>query len=70
MYDKGIIGHVSIDLVVFPNPTEPNGEPLFWAIDLNANMTDYAAAVFFFDILMEGELDKETGDYEISMGGG
>ena len=69
MYDKGIIGHVSIDLVVFPNPTEPNGDPLFWAIDLNANMTDYAAAVFFFDILMEGELDKETGDYEISLGG-
>lgn len=38
---------------------------MFWAVDLNCQLTDYAAACFFFDILMEGELDKETGDYEI-----
>ena len=35
MYDKGIIGHMAIDLVVFPNPMDERGPPLFWAIDLN-----------------------------------
>lgn len=65
MYDKGIIGHIAIDLVVFPNPTDAQGAPLFWAVDLNCQLTDYAAACFMFDILMEGELDEETGDYKV-----
>ena len=66
MYDKGIIGHMAIDLVVFPNPMDERGPPLFWAIDLNCQLTDYAAACFMFDILMEGELDEETGDYQVA----
>ena len=39
--------------------------PLFWAVDINANMSDYACITLFFDILMEGKLDAETGEYEI-----
>ena len=29
-------------------------------------MTDYAAACYFFDFLMEGELDPLTGKYMIN----
>lgn len=52
LYEKGIIGHVTVDLVSFPDPTNPKAHPLFWAIDLNCMMTDYAAACSFFDFLM------------------
>ncbi len=54
LYDKGVIGHVTLDLVSFPDPTSPKSHPLFWAIDLNCQVTDYAAACYFFDFLMEG----------------
>jgi hypothetical protein len=66
LYEKGVIGHVTVDLVSFPDPTQPNAHPLFWAVDLNCHMTDYAAACFFFDFLMEGTLDSLTGKYIIS----
>ena len=52
LFEKGIFGHVTVDLVSFPDPTSPNAHPLFWAIDLNCHMTDYAASCFFFDFLM------------------
>ncbi len=54
LYEKGIIGHVTVDLVAFPDPTSPGSHPLFWAVDLNCCLTDYAGASFFFDFLMEG----------------
>jgi hypothetical protein len=66
LYEKGVIGHVTIDLVSFPDPTQPNAHPLFWAVDLNCYLTDYAAACFFFDFLMEGTLDPLTGKYMIN----
>lgn len=66
LYEKGVIGHVTLDLVSFPDPTQPNAHPLFWAIDLNCHMTDYAAACYFFDFLMEGQLDALTGKYMIN----
>ena len=66
LYEKGVIGHVTVDLVSFPDPTSPNAHPLFWAIDLNCHMTDYAASCYFFDFLMEGDLDPFTGKYMIN----
>lgn len=65
LYEKGILGHVTVDLVAFPDPTSPNSHPLFWAVDLNCGMTDYASACYFFDFLMEGKLDQFTGKYFI-----
>lgn len=65
MYEKGIIGHVTVDLITFPNPQDPVGHPLFWAVDISAHITDNATACLFFDILMEGELDPMTGEYEV-----
>ena len=52
LYEKGVIGHVTVDLVAFPDPTNQNAHPLFWAVDLNCNLTDYASASMFFDFLM------------------
>jgi hypothetical protein len=52
LYSKGIFGHVTVDLVSFPDPTSPQSHPLFWAVDLNCGMTDYATSCLFFDFLM------------------
>jgi IQ domain-containing protein H len=65
LYSKGIFGHVTVDLVSFPDPTSPTAHPLFWAIDLNCGLTDYATSCAFFDFLMEGKLDQFTGKYTI-----
>lgn len=68
LYEKGVIGHITVDLVSFPDPTSPSAHPLFWAVDLNCNLTDYASSCFFFDFLMEGKLDQLTGKYTINNG--
>ena len=68
LYSKGVMGHVTVDLVSFPDPTSPSAHPLFWAVDLNCNMTDYAASCYFFDFLMEGTLDQFTGRYTSNNG--
>lgn len=65
LYEKGVIGHVTVDLVSFPDPTSPNSHPLFWAVDINCFLTDCAATCFFFWFLMEGQLDQYTGQYTI-----
>ena len=76
LYEKGVIGHVTIDLVSFPDPAAlANPEqfknspphPLFWATDINCGLSDYATVCLFFDILMEGRLDPQTGDYSIEV---
>lgn len=66
LYEKGVLGHITVDLVSFPDPTSPNAHPLFWAIDLNCSLSDYGAACYFFDFLMEGTLDQFTGRYVIN----
>lgn len=66
LYDKGVIGHVTIDLVSFPNVEDPSGHPFFWAVDISLEMTDNAAACCFFDILMEGNLNQQTGEYYVT----
>jgi hypothetical protein len=65
LYEKGVLGHVTVDLVTFPDPQKPGSAPLFWATDLNCNLTDNASICHFFDILMEGQIDPETGEYEV-----
>ena len=65
LYGKGIIGHVTVDLLAFPFPQNPGSHPLFWGIDLNCNLSDYASITYFFNFLMEGRLDMATGQYSI-----
>ncbi len=75
LYGKGVIGHVTIDLVSFPDPaalqqtqdSKVQPHPLFWATDINLGLSDYATVCLFFDILMEGRLDPQTGDYSIEV---
>lgn len=57
LYEKDVIGHVTIDLVSFPNVEDPSAHPFFWAVDISCELTDFAAVCFFFDILMEGHLN-------------
>jgi len=66
LYDKNVIGHITIDLVSFPNVEDPKSHPFFWAIDINQELTDNASVCFFFDMLMEGKLDQQTGEYNVS----
>ena len=65
LYEKGVMGHVTVDLISFPDPTSESAHPLFWAVDINCFMTDYAASVMTFDLLMDGRMDKYTGQYYI-----
>lgn len=67
LYEKGVIGHCTVDLVSFPDPTNPKAHPLFWAVDINCSLSDYATICLFFDILMEGRLDPQTGEYSIEV---
>ena len=66
LYERSVIGHVTIDLLSFPNTEDPTSHPYFWAIDINCELTDFAAVTYFFDILMEGHLNQQTGEYAIS----
>lgn len=60
-----MFGHVTVDFIAFPDPTNMSTHPLFWAVDINCYLTDYAVACLNFDLLLEGKLDKITGQYFI-----
>lgn len=65
LYTKGILGYITVDLLSFPFPSASATHPLFWGIDINCWLTDYAATCIFFDFLMDGRLDNQTGTYTI-----
>lgn len=67
LYEKGVFGHVTVDLISFPDPTGNTPHPLFYAVDINCYMTDYAASVYPFDLLMEGWMDNLTGQYYVEI---
>jgi hypothetical protein len=56
-----------VDLVSFPDPGQQESHNLFWAVDLNFGLCDYGAICLFFDILMEGQMDQQTGEYKIEL---
>lgn len=67
LYEKGVIGHVTVDLVSFPNAMDPQGAPLYWAVDINTEYTDFAAICNYFETLMDGKFDKARGEYNIEV---
>jgi len=69
LYQKDIIGYVTVDLLAFPFPSANAVHPLFWGIDINCWLTDCAASCIFFDFLMDGKLDTQTGIYSIDQVG-
>jgi len=40
LYSKGAFGHVSVDLISFPNVENPSSHPFFWAVDISLELTD------------------------------
>ena len=40
LYNNGVFGHVTLDLVSFPNVESPGQHPFFWAVDISLELTD------------------------------
>ena len=59
-FDRGIVGHVGIDYVAF---MDPDGLLRIWAVDLNIRVTHTAVMFGFFDFLVGGAFDGNTGLY-------
>ncbi len=66
-YEKGVIGHVTVDLVSIPYLKNPKTHPIFLGIDINCALSDYANICLFLDILMEGKLDPQRVEYNIEV---
>lgn len=66
LYSKGAFGHVTVDLISFPNVESPTSHPFFWAVDISLELTDQASICYFFDQLMEGALNEQTGEYTVT----
>jgi hypothetical protein len=62
LYEKGVFGFISIDLIAFPDPSNYNAHPLFWAIGLDCFLNNYSAACFYFYFLVKGHANSITGD--------
>lgn len=54
LYKKGVMGHVTIDLISFENAEDTDSHPFFQAVDISTELSNNAAICYFFDILMEG----------------
>ncbi|KAL4463088.1 hypothetical protein ABPG74_007089 [Tetrahymena malaccensis] len=61
LYSRNIFGYVSIDLISFPDPQNPNSHPLFWAVGLDCFLNNYAASCFYFYFLVKGHSDPING---------
>lgn len=57
---------MSVDLIAFPNVDSQQTHPFFWAVDLSLELTDSASICYYFDLLMEGSLDQQTGEYNVT----
>ena len=69
LYEKGYIGHVTVDFVSFPNqePDAPsNGDPGYWGVDVSTELTDNANTLLYFDSIMRGTYD-DNGEYSIEV---
>ena len=66
LFEKDVIGYISVDLVAFPDVSQKSGHPLFWAVDLDCAASEVSAVMNFFDFLMEGSLDPITGFYNLA----
>ncbi|CAG9313345.1 unnamed protein product [Blepharisma stoltei] len=65
LYEQGIWGYVSIELVAFPDPYNDGGMPLYWGIDLYFGHNIISASYLMFTTLVGGANDIVTGKYFI-----
>ena len=66
LYEKDILGYVCVDLVSFPDDRSSSEHPLFWAVDLNCHLNAVGSVMYFFDFLMQGNLDETFGNYDVN----
>ncbi|KAL1514674.1 hypothetical protein AB1Y20_003762 [Prymnesium parvum] len=59
-FERGVIGHVGIDYVAF---IDFQGMLRIWAVDLNIRVTHTSVTFGFFDFLVGGSFDTQTGLY-------
>lgn len=59
-FERGIIGHVGVDYVAF---VDHIGMLRIWAVDLNIRVTHTAVIFGFFDFLIGGSFDADSGLY-------
>ncbi|EGR31111.1 IQ calmodulin-binding motif family protein, putative, partial [Ichthyophthirius multifiliis] len=62
LFEKGVFGYITIDLIAFPDPSNYNAHPLFWAIGLDCFLNNYSAAFFYFYFLVKGHANSITGE--------
>ena len=62
-YERGILGHVGIDFVSF---FDSDGQLRIWAVDLNLRVTHTSITFKFFDFLVGGTFDMNTGRYSLA----
>lgn len=77
LYEKGIIGYCSVDLIAFQEnrlnsiileDKEKRKKSIkYWAVDLNCSMTPITSVIGLFDFLIQGTLDQNTGKYTIAL---
>jgi hypothetical protein len=65
LYKEGVWGHVTVDLIAFPDLINEANKPLYWAVDLTLGMTNLAAAYLYFNLIVGGLQDLKSGKYYI-----
>lgn len=67
LWDRKIFGYISIDFVAFTDPNNVDSKLLYWAIDLDIHMTDATCIATFQDFLLNGKLNEDASQYQISI---
>jgi IQ domain-containing protein H len=62
LYNRGVFGYITVDLISFPDPTSSDSHPLFWAVGLDCYLNNYSAACFYFYFLVKGHADSVNGE--------
>lgn len=61
LFGRNIFGFITLDLIAFPDPSDGDSHPLFWAVGLDCFINNYSAACFYFDFLVKGHPDPVSG---------
>lgn len=70
LYEKGVFGYITVDLISFPDPFSAKGSNnvLFWALGLDCYLNHFTSGYFYFDFLMKGKIDPVNGKYHLIAG--
>ena len=63
LLQEDVFGHVTVDLLIFPDPMVKTSFPLFWMIGLDCYMNDFTSVLYYFEFLVKGKADPLSGKY-------